>query len=259
MRSRKIQEVAFVALMSVIFISPATATYITGSERVSGSITTPQYGDASLLDNAGNPGPFGPFGLAFSYTRSFDGTSLLKNVEINFVFDAGFTEAQQAAYRTAAETNVEGIWNNRFSILDTDTNVAFPLSVDLTTTGPFDQTVAVHMGTGRGNALNWFENYTAPVEAHEFGHMLGLFDEYIGGAVNQYPNPTLSNEGLMGLGALNLEPLMLPRYYEQYLDYMNTLNPGHHFTITSVPEPSTLLLLFTGMFALLVFRKKLGT
>jgi hypothetical protein len=258
MQSERIRRVALVAFMSVILTSPATAAYITGSQKVSGTIATPQYGDASLLDNAGNPGPFGPFALNFSYIRSFDGTQLLKDVEIDFVFDAGFTDAQKAAYTIAAETNVEGIWNNKFRILDTDSNIAFPLSVDLTTTGPFDQTVTVHKGAGRGNALNWFEDYTAAVEAHEFGHMLGLFDEYIGGSVNQYPNPTLSNEGLMGLGALNLEPLLLPRYYEQYLDYMNTLNPGYHFTIVAVPEPPTLFLFLTGVVALLGLRKKLG-
>src|SRR6266446_6772465 len=122
MQRKSIQQVTLVALLafsSILYTSPAAAgPYTTGSENVSGSRATPRYGDASLLDNAGNPGPFGPFGWNFSYTRSFDGTKLVKDVEIDFVFDAalGFTPAQKAAYRTAAETNVEGVWNNKFQI-----------------------------------------------------------------------------------------------------------------------------------------------
>ena len=236
-----------------VHTSPAAAlstTYNTGSENVSGTLSTPQYTDQGQT--------YGPFQLSFSYTRSFDGAALTKHAEINFVFDAslGFNDAQKSAYRAAAEANIESIWNNRFVITDTVNNSAFPLTLDVTTEGPtFNQTVAVHPGSARGDALNWFQSFTAPIMAHEFGHMLGLFDEYVGGSVDKYPNPTLSSEGLMGLGALNANPEMLPRYYQQYLDYMATLNPGHNFTLTAVPEPSALLLLASGVFGLLVFGK----
>jgi len=242
----------------------AAAAYITGSEHVTGSTFTPKYGDASLLDVGGNPGPFGPFGLNFSYERSFDGMQLVKDLEINFVFDdaLGFTDAQKTAYEVAAEANIEGVWNNKFEILDAANGTAFPLSVDLTTTGPFDQTVNVHAGSARGDALNWSQNFIAPIMAHEVGHMLGLFDEYIGGSVDQYPNPTLSDNGLMGaFYTFGLEPVMLPRYYQQYLYYIDTLDLGYDFilepvTPETVPEPSTALLLLASFVALLSFPMK---
>jgi hypothetical protein len=240
------------AIALMVLVGPVSANYITGSENVSGSRVTPQYGDATLLDNAGNPGPFGPYGWNFSYTRSFDGTKLTKDVEINFTFDAGlgYTNTQKTAYKNTIETNIEGIWNNKFEIKDTANGKKFPITVDVTTGGPFNQTVQVHAGSGRADMLNWFVNDGAAVNAHEFGHMLGLFDEYIGGAIDQYPNPTLSNDGLMGLGALNPNPVMYSRYYQQYLDYMNVLNPRQSFAL--VPEPSVWALLCLGMALMLM-------
>jgi len=245
-----------------VFLLASTGSayaYFTGSEYVSGSRTTPQYGDSSLLDNAGNPGPFGPYSWNYAYIRSFDGVKLAKHVEINFVFDAGlgYTDAQKAAYKSAVEANVEGIWNDKFWIEDNDSGDLFALTVDLTTDGSFNQTVAVHAGSGRADMLNWYVDDIAATNAHEFGHMLGLFDEYIGGAVDKYPKPTLTDVGVMGLGALSANPVMYARYYQQYLDFMNVLNPGHSFAL--VPEPSVLALLSIGIILMALARQHVRT
>jgi hypothetical protein len=42
--------------------------------------------------------------------------------------------------------------------------------------------------------------------AHEFGDYLGLYDEYIGDST-----PSMA---LMGTGAMEKDPQMLPRYYQ---------------------------------------------
>jgi hypothetical protein len=239
----------------LVDVSPAAGQnlpYNTGTEHVRGTLFTAQYVDGGQA--------YGPFQLDFSYTRRFEGTALTKHAEINFVFDEslGFDDAQKSAYTAAAVANIEGIWNNRFVITDTADHSTFPVAVDVATEGPtFDQTVFVHPGSARGDALNWYESYTAPIMAHEFGHMLGLFDEYIGGAIDRYPNPTLSTQGLMGLGALNADPVMLPRYYSQHLDYMIALNPGHQFVLAPVPEPEMYALMLVGLGLLgLVLRRR---
>jgi hypothetical protein len=240
-------RVILASLASAVFLAPTVAVALTtGSEFVTGTLATAQYTDA------GNT--YGPFVSNFSYIRSFDGARVAKDVQINFVFDAalGFDAAQQAAYRATVEGNIEGIWNNKYAIVDTANNRVFPVVVDVTTTGPrFDQSVTVHSGNGRADVQNWFVGDTASVNAHEFGHMLGLFDEYIGGAIDRYPNPTLSDTGLMGLGALSATPEMLARYYGQYLGFISTLNPDSTFQL---PGPSTFILVSLGSGVALLVR-----
>jgi hypothetical protein len=239
--------VVLASLASGVFLAPTVAVALTtGSEFVTGTLSTDQYTDA------GNT--YGPFLSNFSYTRSFDGARVAKDVQINFVFDAalGFDAAQQAAYRATVEGNIEGFWNNKYVIVDTANNSVFPVVVDVTTTGPrFDQSVNVHPGNGRADVQNFFVGDTASVNAHEFGHMLGLFDEYIGGAIDRYPNPTLSDTGLMGLGASSATPEMLARYYGQYLGFISTLNPDHTFQL---PEPPTFILVSLGSGVALLVR-----
>jgi hypothetical protein len=243
-RGSRLVLVAFCTVCLLAFRSQAAADLITGSQDVMGHRATDAY--------TVNGTTYGPYGWDYSYTRMFDGTKLSKHLEINFVFDAdsGLNAAQQAAYKANAVANIQAIWNNRFVITDTTTGVSYPIFLDPTTTGPtFNQTVAVHKAQAneREDMLNWYADSAAVTMAHEFGHMLGLFDEYIGGAVDQYPNPTLTDTGLMGLGALTANPAMFPRYYQQFLDYMNSLNgPGtatsHTFQLVPVPEPSTFYL-----------------
>lgn len=195
----------------------------------------------------------GVFEWDFKYTRSFDGTKFTKHLEIDFLFDAdlGYDDAAKVAWRAGIEANIEEKWNNKFFIEDRANGNLFPLTVDVTTGGPFDQTVSVHkapaVGFGPTDMLNWYTNDLAATNsrvAHEFGHMLGLFDEYNGGALDP-ASPILSNNGIMGLGANLANPVMYPRYYQQYLDYMNNLNKGN-FQLKAIPEPSSLLLILLG-------------
>ena len=248
-------------LVSFALAGSASAALTTGSENVSGTRTTPAYGNGDLKDNAGNPGPFGPYSWDYSYTRSFDGNKLVKDIEIDFSFDAalGYTDAQKADYKKAAESAVEGVWNNKYAIKDTATGKLIPIIVDITLSGPFNQKVQVHQGPGRADMTNWYTGDSASVNAHEVGHMMGLYDEYIGGAVDKYPGPTLSDDGLMGLGALSDKPVMYSRYYQQYYDYIKRLNPDGSFILLAVPEPSQVMLFVVGLMLVGVYAQKRKT
>jgi len=213
------------------------AAYVTGSENVSGTRNTPQY---TVGTNT-----YGPYGWNYSYTRSFDGTKIEKDIEIKFAFDSGvgYDAAQQTAFINQAIANIRSVWNNKYAVKDNTNGTLIPCVVDITTSGPFDQSVTIYKteaDTPQNNVdmTHWTIGDSANVQGHEVGHMMGLFDEYIGGAVNQYPNPLLSNDGLMGLGgAQGANYVMYDRYYQQYLDYFKSLNRGD-FSLVAVPLPA---------------------
>lgn len=226
--------------------------YNTGSETIAEFKTAPQYTHEGQT--------YGPFGWFSGYTQTFDGTSVTKHVGLNFVFSPQeFTPAQQSAFQTAAKSDIESIWNNKVVIFDAGNSRTIPLRVDVTTTGPiFHQTVNVVADAGRSNTSIWYAGSLGPgVKAHEFGHYLGLYDEYIGGGLAKYPS-TVPTTGLMGYGALDQSPPMSLAYYQTYLDFMSALNPSFGFAmsfVTVAPEPSTWLLLLSGMGVFLVCTK----
>lgn len=122
------------------------------------------------------------------------------------------------------EQGIEGIWSNRYNIIDGIYTypIVFDVNfVDVTA----DQVVTVHSGTGRSNMTNWYldrpggwdNSYQDEIAAHEFGHMLGLYDEYAGGAVNPNINPNVFTNSIMAdLG------LTQRRHYEEILQLLST-------------------------------------
>ncbi len=231
------------AALLALSVSTASAAYVTGSEDIRGRQVS------------------GDFSWRYSYTRSFDGEQVVKHVEINFLFD-GFSESfDTEAYKAEAEASIEAVWNNKFKVRS-DTGDEFPVVIDVTTTGPFNQTVTVFNNT-RNNTdriysmTKWYElSDIGTFKAHEFGHMLGLFDEYVGGAVDD--PAILSSDGLMGLGALTTNPVMYARYYQQFEDFMNQLHASgpnaHTFSLVPVPLPPGLVLMGSSLGVMLGLR-----
>lgn len=78
--------------------------------------------------------------------------------------------------------------------------------------------VNLFQGSGRANATNWTRVKTRNNSwAHETGHLLGWYDEYIGGAVGTAPRWKPDNtSGIMNVG------LTVPEEY--YRDFKNWLN-----------------------------------
>jgi hypothetical protein len=125
-----------VALLSLaLAASPARAIVAIEpfSEQVSTTISSP-------FDS-----PTPDFQWDVSYERSFDGFSIVKHVEINFLFETplGFTAQQKADWKAQTEAAVESIWNNKFAVRDTVNDRTYAVGVDITVDGPFDQTISV--------------------------------------------------------------------------------------------------------------------
>jgi len=154
----------------------------------------------------------GVYGWVSSYDIGFYNDTLMVDVDI---YLAGYTPADTLKSRW--ESGIESIWStNRFS-------VPISFNVDWVTTG-YDYVVNVTNSTGRWNMLNWYtigaggwgDAYQEEVAAHEYGHMIGEWDEYSGGAVN--PTTQLINTG--GI-MCTLNGITLDYYYTPFLSWYN--------------------------------------
>ena len=229
--NRTVASLCFAAAIVAVSVTPkpARGDLTPGTQDMNFDRSTPAY------TIPGNATVYGPYGWNANYTRGFDGGLFEKDIQINFKFDANIpnlgTQAQQTAWVNTAITGLEAIWDNKYEIHDNQTGQNYPIIVNVTTQGPFNQIVQVSAGPGRSDMTHWYSDNTASVDAHEVGHMMGLYDEYKGGAIDpvgitagnnngnpenpddppQNPPPAnpgtlnanaiLSNDGLMGLGA----------------------------------------------------------
>lgn len=122
----------------------------------------------------------------YSWRRGFDleardGVVTIR-VGIHLV-PAGVTPAELARVKGRWEEGVEAAWSDRFDVVGPDgRRLRIRLDADLR--GPrFHHEVVVRPGAGRSDELNWNLLDAPALAAHEVGHMLGLPDEYPGGAL----------------------------------------------------------------------------
>ena len=89
---------------------------------------------------------------------------------------------------TTWENGIETYWNNKVFFSDGQRLYEVKLNADFVSSGQH-HTVTVHNATGRADMTNWYldpegwgSSYLDEIAAHEAGHMIGVFDEYSGGA-----------------------------------------------------------------------------
>jgi hypothetical protein len=206
----------------------------------------------------------GVFGWQASYDIEFTNQDLIIDVDIFLTGDdAGPT------LENIWETGIENLWSNTFDIFDGSFYYDTVFNIDwLDTQALADHTVNVHNGNGNVNLANWYTGNPSGwgfhnqgrIAAHEFGHMIGLFDEYVGGALD--PSGLIRHDSIMG------KKLTLPQedHFDDFTDWLK-LNSGsnlislepdtgsYHYQV-SVPEPSTLVIFSLGIVGLVSRRFK---
>lgn len=122
-------------------------------------------------------------GFAWNYgcDMEFKDGVLLVGVAINLIPAGGVTHPELDRVKPAWEKGIEEVWRNKFSIA-TPAGERYPIMIDVSFKGPrYHHEVVVRPGTGCSDELNWNLLDSPQLVAHEFGHMLGVFDEYKGG------------------------------------------------------------------------------
>lgn len=147
----------------------------------------------------------------FRWSASFEQTWSHIVIRISLNPDSGISAATVNNLMTTWRNGIQNIWSNQWGCgRFGEATCPFTFEVQWVTTNPH-YTVNVHVGPTRSNMTNWDTLDTGNVAAHEFGHMLGLVDEYSEPSVCPNRNPV--NTGtIMDNNSNNVPARMMNRF-----------------------------------------------
>lgn len=180
---------------------------------------------------SGNPS----YGWNYSYDICLLDDVLIIDVDLKLI---GHNPGQERI--NAWETSIETTWStDRF-----DTPIVFNVNW---VSSDQDYTVTITDTTNNNRMTRWAAYSHINMASHEFGHMLGLFDEYSGGAYAPI-DPLFHTGGLM-------EKIYFPTLDHYYTPFLEWKNEKLDSMPTHAPEPSTFILLASGL-AMFIRRRK---
>ena len=197
----------------------------------------------------------GAFAWSYSYNIGVIDNTLTIASTIQFIPSTPLDLSNKIA---EWDLSIDQTWNNQYQVTNGAEYLPIAFDVDLGTSfSTADYVVNVSASPGRSNMLNWDIFDSGLVAAHEYGHMFGLFDEYSGGAQDP-DHPLLDSTSIMG----SLWGSPKPRHYQAFVNWIgertdqswqltafDTSTPLHE-----TPEPSTFLLLGSGLAMLIVWK-----
>lgn len=134
------------------------------------------------------------FAWKYAYDIVFTGEQIIVSVGINLV-TAGVTKVELDRVTPAWRKGIEDYWSSKYALSQSGNR--YPIIVKVGFRGPrFHHDVIVRPGKGHSDELNWHLRNSPELAAHEFGHMLGAFDEYEKGALDP-DHPLLDNTSIM--------------------------------------------------------------
>ena len=141
-----------------------------------------EIGDISPETITGRMTAMNGFVWRYGYDIGIKDGKVIVHVAINLIPAGGVTQLELDRGKYAWERGIERIWSEKFSLV-TPTGESYPIVIDAIFTGNrFHHDVIVRPGGGNSDELNWRLLNSPEIVAHEFGHMVGAFDEYRRGA-----------------------------------------------------------------------------
>lgn len=190
--------------------------------------TISDYIQSADVDGDGTP----DFAWNSGYDISFESQTLHIEINIQLVGDD-----PGDALRQQWHDGIEDIWSDSYDVVDGLYTYPIEVAVNWVDSNPH-HVVTVHSGQGRPNMLNWYtdrpggwgDEYQDEIAAHEAGHMLGLYDEYAGGALDPDTQFTTTNSLMADLGPTR------DWHYEQILEWLET-GSGRDLSLAQSPLP----------------------
>ena len=122
------------------------------------------------------------FAWNYGYDINVEDSILIVRVAINLIPARGITRPELERVKPLWEQGIERIWSNKFALKTQGRR--YPIVIDASFRGPkFHHDVIVRPGSGPSDELNWNILDSPELVAHEFGHMIGMYDEYEKGAL----------------------------------------------------------------------------
>jgi hypothetical protein len=153
--------------------------------RVSRPVPAERYPDPviPLESVAGRKEAANKFAWNYGYDIKVANRQVIVRVAINLVPAKGVARPDLDRVKPVWEEGIERVWSNKYALRTNDER-QYPIVIDVSFRGPgFHHDVIVRPGSGRTDELNWNIDDSPEIVAHEFGHMLGFYDEYEKGAL----------------------------------------------------------------------------
>jgi hypothetical protein len=182
---------------------------------------------------AGRKQSAGNYSWPYGYDIALKNQAIQITVAINFVPVAGINMPYLNQVKQTWESGIESTWSNRFAVT-LPSGRHLPILVDAIFRGPnFHHDIIVRSGKAGSDVLNWNITDTPAIAAHEFGHLLGVFDEYEGGALSPETN-LIDTTSIMTSNPRKGQ--VYARHYLDILDWFKTRTHNPNVTLSVIKK-----------------------
>jgi hypothetical protein len=121
----------------------------------------------------------GPYEWTAKFTTDIVGSEVVATIKAKIVPDADVTPEELAAVKTQTQTEFTRLWDSKFVLTEGTTDYTLRVKLEYVDSGEH-LSIKLHKGSARNNLESWSTDLGKSLtRAHELGHQLGLFDEYV--------------------------------------------------------------------------------